>query len=45
MACEEKDVSRSGRDCCIICQKVAEKETTRAKAGASKMLLVKNGIG
>ena len=25
MDCEENEVRRSGRDCCIICQKVVEK--------------------
>ena len=43
--CEEKVVSRSGLDCCIICQKVEEKEITLAIAGASYTLLVNNGIG
>ena len=32
---EEKLVSLSGLDCCIICQKVEEKEITLAIAGLS----------
>jgi hypothetical protein len=43
MDCDENDVSRSGRDCCIICQNVVENATTRASIGASYTLLVKAG--
>ena len=43
--CEEKVVRRSGRDCCIICQKLVVKATMRAKAGAWKILFTKSGMG
>ena len=40
MECEEKVVILSGRSCWSVCQKVAEKEITRAIAGACQMLLM-----
>ena len=41
----EKVTWRSGRSCCIVNQKVEEKETTRANAGASQILFVKIDTG
>jgi len=45
MAWEEKVASRSGRSCCIMCQKVPLWAVTREKDGASQMLLLKTGTG
>ena len=37
---DEKVVRRSGRSCCIICQKVPDVATTRESAGTSQILLL-----
>ncbi len=45
MEWDENVARRSGRACCMVCQKVPDTATTRENAGVSQMLLLYTGMG